>query len=98
MKVRALVDRDTGKARTVVIDNVNASTLMPIMPDTVAREACVVADEHSGYHTLKDHFAAEFEFRYTAVKPMVSMTALARYEALRHRRASYLCNTSETYK
>lgn len=58
MKVLALVDRDSGKARTMVVDNVNAATLMPIVLDNVAREARVMTDEHSGYRYLKDHFAA----------------------------------------
>ena len=57
MKVLALVDRDSGKARTMVIDNVNAETLMPIVLANVAREARVMTDEHSGYRHLKDHFA-----------------------------------------
>jgi transposase-like protein len=57
MKVLALVDRDTGKARTMVIDNVRADTLMPIVLDNVAREARVMTDEHSGYRDMKLHFA-----------------------------------------
>jgi len=57
MKVLALVDRDTGKARTMVIDNVNAETLMPIVLDNVAREARIMTDEHSGYRHIKLHFA-----------------------------------------
>jgi transposase-like protein len=57
MKVLALVDRDTGKARTMVIDNVNAATLMPIVLANVAREARVMTDEHSGYQAVKKHFA-----------------------------------------
>ena len=57
MKVLALVDRDSGKARTMVIDNVNADTLMPIVLNNVAREARIMTDEHSGYRFLKDHFA-----------------------------------------
>lgn len=42
MKVLALVDRDTGRARTMVIDAVNADTLMPIALANVAREARVM--------------------------------------------------------
>ena len=57
MKVLALVDRDSGKARTMVIDDVNAKTLLPIVLDNVAREARIMTDEHSGYRHLKDHFA-----------------------------------------
>lgn len=58
MKVLALVDRDSGKARTMVIENVNASTLMPIVLDNVAREARVMTDEHSGYRDMSKFFAA----------------------------------------
>jgi len=58
MKVLALVDRDTGRARTMVIDAVNAETLMPIVLKNVAREARVMTDEHYGYRHIKAHFAA----------------------------------------
>jgi transposase-like protein len=58
MKVLALVDRDSGKARTMVIENVNASTLMPIVLENVAREARVMTDEHSGYRDMKRFFAS----------------------------------------
>lgn len=58
MKVLALVDRESGTARTMVVDNVNAATLMPIVLENVAREARIMTDEHSGYRYLKDHFAA----------------------------------------
>jgi transposase-like protein len=58
MKVLALVDRDSGKARTMVIENVNATTLMPIVLGNVAREARVMTDEHSGYRGMSKFFAA----------------------------------------
>jgi transposase-like protein len=57
MKVLALVDRDTGKARTMVIDNVSAATLMPIVVANVAREATIMTDEHAAYKTIPAHFA-----------------------------------------
>ena len=57
MKVLALVDRDSGRARTIVVDDVKAETLLPIVKANVAREARVMTDEHSGYRHLKDHFA-----------------------------------------
>jgi ISXO2-like transposase domain len=41
MKVLALIDRDTGKARTMVVDAVTAATVMPIVKANVAREAVV---------------------------------------------------------
>ena len=58
MKVLALVDRDSGRARTMVVDNVNAATLMPIVLDNVAREARVMTDENSGYRHIKHYFAS----------------------------------------
>jgi len=58
MKVLALVDRETGKARTMVIENVKAETLMPIVLANVAREARVMTDEHSGYRDMSKFFAA----------------------------------------
>lgn len=58
MKVLALVDRASGKARTMVIENVRAETLMPIVLANVASEATIMTDEHSGYKYLADHFAA----------------------------------------
>ena len=57
MKVLALVDRDTGQARTMVIENVKAETLMPIVLANVAREARIMTDEHSGYRDAKRYFA-----------------------------------------
>jgi hypothetical protein len=41
----------------MVIENVNASTLMPIVLENVAREARVMTDEHSGYRDMKRYFA-----------------------------------------
>lgn len=57
MKVLALVDRDSGKARTMVVDNVTAATLMPIVIANVAKEATIMTDEHKAYTRVVDHFA-----------------------------------------
>jgi len=57
MKVLALIDRDTGKARTMVVDNVTAATLMPIVRANVAKEATIMTDEHGAYTKIADHFA-----------------------------------------
>ena len=57
MKVLALVDRDSGRARTMVVDNVRAETLMPIVLANVTREARIIKDEHGGYRDAKPHFA-----------------------------------------
>jgi transposase-like protein len=66
MKVLALVDRDTGRARSMVIDGVNAEILMPIVLENVAREARVMTDEHYGYRYIKHHFAAHGTTRHSA--------------------------------
>jgi transposase-like protein len=66
MKVLALLDRDTGRTRSMVIDGVNAETLMPIVLANVAREATVMTDEHYGYRHVKDHFAAHGTTRHSA--------------------------------
>ena len=57
MKVLALVDRESGKARTMVINDVKAETLMPLVIQNVAREARVMTDEHSGYRDVGKFFA-----------------------------------------
>ena len=57
MKVLALVDRDSGKARTMVVDDVRAETLMPLVIANVAREARIMTDEHSGYRDASKWFA-----------------------------------------
>jgi hypothetical protein len=57
MKVLALVDRDTRKCRTMVIDDVKAETLMPLVIANVAREARIMTDEHSGYRDVSRWFA-----------------------------------------
>ena len=57
MKVLALVDRDTRTARTMVVDNVTAATLMPIVRANVAREATIMTDEHNAYRAIGNEFA-----------------------------------------
>lgn len=57
MKVLALVDRDSGKARTMVVNDVTAKTLMPIVKANVAKEATIMTDEHNAYTKIADHFA-----------------------------------------
>ncbi|MGD9472707.1 MAG: IS1595 family transposase [Novosphingobium sp.] len=58
MKVLALVDRETGMARTMVIDGTTARHIMPIVKANVSREATLMTDEHWGYRPAREHFAA----------------------------------------
>ncbi len=56
-KVLALIDRKAGTARTMVVDDLKATTLTPILTDNIAREARVMTDEAGYYSRLKDEFA-----------------------------------------
>jgi len=56
-KVLSLVDRATGRAKSIVVDDLKASTLLPILRANIAKEAHVMTDEASQYAKL----AADFE-------------------------------------
>lgn len=56
-KVLALVDRTTGRARSMVVDNLKADTIVPILKDNIAAEARVLTDEAGQYKHLKRDFA-----------------------------------------
>jgi transposase-like protein len=66
MKVLALVDRDTGKARTMVVDDVTAKTIMPIVKANVAKEAIVMTDESRVYLSAAKHFEAHGTTNHSA--------------------------------
>lgn len=55
-KVLSLVDRDTGQKRSMVVDDLSAKTLVPILKENIAREARVMTDEAGQYR----HLSAEF--------------------------------------
>lgn len=57
-KVLALVDRESGRARSMVVDDLKASTLAPIVRENVDREARLMTDE-AGYYTLVGREFAE---------------------------------------
>ena len=66
MKVLALIDRDTGIARTMVVDAVTAATVMPIVRANVAKEAVVMTDESNIYRSVPRHFAAHGTTNHSA--------------------------------
>lgn len=55
-KVLALVDRDTKQARSVVVDDLKTSTIIPILKNNILREARVMTDEAGQYQSLSNHF------------------------------------------
>lgn len=57
-KILSLVDRDSGKARSFVVDDVKASTIAPIVRANLAREARLMTDEHGLYSKVGMEFAA----------------------------------------
>jgi transposase-like protein len=58
MKVMSLVDRRTGRAKSIVVDDLRKDTIMSILRENVAREAAVYSDEASHYHTVGREFCA----------------------------------------
>lgn len=55
-KVLSLVDRSTGRSRSMVVDDLKASTLIPILKANIDREARVLTDEAGQYKFLRMHF------------------------------------------
>lgn len=58
MKVMGLIDRETGQARTFVVDQVNQATVLPIVRENVAKEARVMTDEAKWYTPLGKEYAS----------------------------------------
>ena len=58
MKVLALVDRDTGRSRAMVIENVHPDTIIPIVRENVRRESNIMTDESSSYKDRLSDFAS----------------------------------------
>lgn len=57
-KVLSLVDRSTGRAKSIVVKDLRKSTLIPILRENIAKEATVYTDEASWYNNLGKDFAA----------------------------------------
>jgi len=56
-RVLALIDRDTGRARSFVVDDFKAETLAPILSANIAREARLMTDEARHYIPLGRAFS-----------------------------------------
>ena len=57
MKVLTLVDRETGRARSMVVDNIRPATLAPIILENLDREARLMTDEAGHYLAVGREFA-----------------------------------------
>jgi transposase-like protein len=60
MKVLALVDRDTGRSRAMVIDKVDTVTIKPLLLENISREATLMSDENVVYKRLGGMFARNY--------------------------------------
>jgi transposase-like protein len=56
-KVLSLVDRETGRARSMVVNNLSTSTVAPIVRKNVAREARLMTDEARHYVKVGREYA-----------------------------------------
>jgi transposase-like protein len=66
MKVLTLVDRATGRAKSMVVDDLKVSTLLPILKANIAKEATVYTDEAIQYDHLRKHFAVHKSVNHAA--------------------------------
>ncbi len=64
-KVLSLVDRETGQARTMVVDDLKLSTMLPILNANIAREARVMTDTAGQYDSLHKHFPEHQSVNHT---------------------------------
>ena len=65
-KVLTLVDRSTGRAKSMVVDDLKSKTLVPILRENIAKDATVYTDEASQYQGLAKDFAAHDYVRHGA--------------------------------
>ena len=56
-KMLTLVDRTTGRAKSIVVKDLKVSTLLPILRENIAEEAIVYTDEARQYSKLSEDFA-----------------------------------------
>ena len=55
-KVLSLVDRTTGRVKSMMVDDLKAKTLVPILKENIAKEATVYTDEAGQYTHLDQYF------------------------------------------
>ena len=56
-KILTLVDRTTGKARSIVIDDLTMKTILPILRENIEAKATIYTDEDGQYKRLSTDFA-----------------------------------------
>ena len=66
MKVLALVDRETGQARSMVVDSVGKETVLPILRDNISKEARLLTDEARQYKGIGFYFSGHESVNHSA--------------------------------
>ncbi len=57
MKILSLIDRDAARARSMVVDDLNAKTLMPLLRKNIKKQTVIVTDEAKYYRSAEHQFA-----------------------------------------
>src|SRR5437764_1274072 len=58
MKVLSLLDRNTGRTRSMVVDGITVADVTPILIENIAREAHLLTDDAGQYRWIGKHFAS----------------------------------------
>jgi transposase-like protein len=66
MKVLSLVDRQSKQVRSMVVDDLKTSTLLPILRENIAKETRLMTDEAWHYHRAKHDFASHETVNHNA--------------------------------
>lgn len=66
MKVLSLVDRETGRAKSIVVDDLTKKTVVAILRENIAKEAIVHTDEAYHYRGIAADFAGHDFVRHSA--------------------------------
>ncbi len=56
-KILSLIDRESGCSRSMVVDSVDAKTIVPILQENIDREARVMTDDAGQYRHIDENFA-----------------------------------------
>lgn len=71
MKVLSLLDRDSGEARSMVLDDVTIAQVAPILEANLAREAHLLTDDSRIYRRIGRGFAAHGVVKHSAEEYVV---------------------------
>jgi len=63
-KVLALIDRNTGMSRAIVVDELNVKTIQPILSENIAKEARLMTDEANWYKSIGKGYAEHGQVRH----------------------------------